>query len=163
MGSRRDRGTRCGENYVRKHILHLNFILPLCRYMPNNMPGTVPPTYSTSLPEDNIHQITRPRKVARLAHSARIPTHQHQVYLPRTSRSISLRPSSSPTLPTSWLTAYKQVRQVKMFKIFFWKSPYEILLTVCNKILLTVCNLPSPNLSADTSLERFFINTHTAF
>ena len=57
------------------------------------------------LPEDNIHQITRPTKVARLAHSARIATHQHQVYLPRMSRSISLRPSSSPTVSISRLTA----------------------------------------------------------
>ena len=57
--------------------------------------------------EENIYQTTHPRKVARLTHSARILTHQKQVYFPRMGRSIFLRLSSSPLLHTShiWLIA----------------------------------------------------------
>ena len=54
------------------------------------------------------------------------------------------------------------------FNVFLEKSVRDSTLDLItsqyylHKILLIVCNLPSPNLSTDTRLERFFINTHTA-
>ena len=61
-----------------------------------------PHTYSPSLSEKNIHQTTRPRKVARPL-SVYSPTRSR--YLPKMSCPICLRLCSSPTLPTSRLTA----------------------------------------------------------
>ena len=85
-----------------------------------------PHTYSPSLSEENIHQTTRPKKVARPL-PVYSPTRSRYKYLPRMGYPISLRLCSSPTLPsTSRLTA--ENKSSKNVLIFFREA---LCTTIC--------------------------------